>query len=185
MNDVNLATLLDDMFSRSIHMAIQDSNNRDSFSVNSAKSFKKRTSEEAIFLTISSHRFRLFVVIDFTQNQCSEFVKLATQSKSDAITEQEFYDYMFEFGNGLCGIFKREIGKAIPALGMSTPNLLSRDSINLMTCYSINKKAHYQISINDKILFYSSFYFLPSSHQDILVSLVEEDTSDTGELELF
>lgn len=185
MNDVNLSTLLDDMFNRSISMAIQDSNSRDSFSVASAKSFKKRSTNQAIFLTISSHRFRLFVVIDLSQKDCSEFVRLATQSKTDTMTEQEFYDYMFEFGNGLCGIFKRELGKATPALGMSTPNLLSRESVNLMTSYSIDKKAHYQISLNESILFYCSFYYLPSSNQEVLVSLVEEDTSDTGELELF
>ncbi len=182
----NLSDALKNIFDDSISLAINDIQKEIKWSKSEIHDIKNTKTEKAVFLTISGHQFRLFVIIHYIDTEMASFVKQCLGIKAnDALTEQDSIDYIYEFGNSLCGIIKRELGNGIRALGMSTPNLLHRQSVDLMESFNITAQGFRKIDVAAKAAFYLSFHLVPDVKEDIQIEINEHASVDSGELELF
>ena len=143
--------------------------------------------EEFYVLTMSSQLFRIFVLFHFTKKEETERL-LADILKVNVsnLDDDKFYDYLGEVGNAFLGSIKRDIGKAVPSLGMSTPNRLNKDCLKYMKSLNVNYESHSVAEYDDQALFYSSVYLVADEDLDIPVNrtLIEEEV-DSGELEMF
>lgn len=150
-------------------------------------SLDKLDTKEFYVLTMSSQLFRIFIFLHFTKNDESEkLVNSVLNLTSGKLDDDKFYDYIGEVGNAFLGAIKRDIGKYVPSLGMSTPNRLSFDCLKYMKNLNSTFETHATAAFDDTTLFYSSVYLVADEELNIRIdrnSLDEE--VDSGELELF
>jgi CheY-specific phosphatase CheX len=179
-----LIDALDKLLESSIKHALLDIPIDDHWHTQDVSNFKDIDTERAVILTVANHHFKLLVTIDFTANECKYFVKNHLFSAKEVFDDNVFNDYILEMGNSICGVLKRELGKSIPALGMSTPNFLSRESIDYIAGFGPEKHICKQITYNEQLAFFVNCYLITNSKSDFSVNIVEDDV-DAGELELF
>ncbi|MFV1873651.1 MAG: hypothetical protein ACMZ64_10055 [Oleiphilus sp.] len=155
--------------------------------------FKEKTNLDTIktneffVLTMSSQLFRIFIFLHLSKNPDTEqYVSTVLNLTPGKLDNDKFYDYLGEVGNAFLGAIKRDIGKYVPSLGMSTPNRLDRDCLKYMGYLKANFEAHATGSYDDKTLFYSSVYLVADEDLNIHVDRhSHDDEVDSGELELF
>lgn len=155
--------------------------------------FRERTNLENIktqefyVLTMSSQLFRIFIFLHFTKNADTEkYVNSILNLTSGKLDDDKFYDYLGEVGNAFLGAIKRDIGKYVPSLGMSTPNRLGHDCIKYMKNLNVNYEAHASANYDDKTIFYASVCLVADEDLNIHIDRqLREDESDAGELEFF
>lgn len=150
-------------------------------------SLDKLDTEEFYVLTMSSQLFRIFIFLHFTKNDKSEkFVNSVLNLTSGKLDDDKFYDYIGEVGNAFLGSIKRDIGRYVPSLGMSTPNRLSIDCLKYMKNLNSTFETHATAAFDENILFYSSVYLVADEELNIRIdrNSLEEEV-DSGELELF
>ncbi|WP_196139307.1 hypothetical protein [Aliikangiella sp. G2MR2-5] len=185
MNGEKLSLALRRMFAQSLTVSLNDIFADDDIKVVPIDGLGSVDTSDAIFLTISSHQFRVFVIVHFSKEQEKEFYAITSGSQKEQDDSAAVTDYLLEFGNNLCGVLKRELGKFVPALGMSTPNMLSRSSIELLKEFEIFDSEFKQVEYHDKPIMCVSYHFLPNDNNDIEIELIQEEIADSGELELF
>jgi hypothetical protein len=140
--------------------------------------------ENAIALTISSHLFRILIVMYFDFNPT--FSRFLTASLGDAVKagNEKTYDFLYEVGNLYCGTMKRDLQTSVPSLGMSTPNLLKTEAMEHVRSLKLDQENHLELKYQGEGLMFAS-YFL-SAYGDLDVTSVEqENETDAGELEFF
>lgn len=143
--------------------------------------------DEFYVLTMSSQLFRIFVLFHFTKKQETEsLVANVLKINLSNLDDDKFYDYLGEVGNAFLGAIKRDIGKAVPSLGMSTPNRLNKDCLKYMKSLNTNFESHAVAEFDDQALFYASVYLVADEELNIPIdrSSTEQET-DSGELEMF
>ena len=143
--------------------------------------------QEAIILTLSGHLFRMFIAIIFNKSAgIDQLIQSALAKKTNELDNAAFYDYLNEVGNVLCGSIKRDIQKAIPSLGMSTPNLLNIESFKYMKDLKIDQQGGYALSKDQSPLFYVNYYLGEYGKIEFCQNInIEEEEVDSGELEFF
>lgn len=148
---------------------------------------EKIDTKEFYILTMSSQLFRIFIFLHFTKNlETEQYVGSVLNLSSGKVDDEKFYDYLGEVGNAFLGAIKRDIGKYVPSLGMSTPNRLSIDCLKYMKNLRSNFETHSTSILNDKALFHASVYLVADEELNIHVDRYShEDEADSGELELF
>jgi len=141
-----------------------------------------------IMLTISSYDFRLIVLLHFSSDTASiKYVTDSLKVVSGELPMSQYHDYLSEIGNILCGAIKRGLFQFFPHLGMSSPNLLSWESLKYIESYSIDHAIHIKAKAEDETGFYSSLYVSSLGELDfdpVAISKVEEKV-EMGALELF
>jgi len=156
--------------------------------VSSFSGLKDIDEEEFFMLTVCSYTFKAFNFLHFTKNaETVKFVAAALDKPVESIDDAQFYDYLGEVGNTFSGAFKRELGKYIPHLGMSTPNKLSKLSLLSLDDSEYGYESHYVVKIDEQDLFYGSIYVEASEQLDFKVAVNSklDDDLETGELEFF
>jgi hypothetical protein len=146
------------------------------------------TGSEIYMLTISSYEFRIFLILHFDNDKMvRNYVANAIKVTPENMTEQRFYDYLGEVGNAFCGVFKRELGKYFPHLGMSTPNHLESISLKHLDTWSFDYDSHLKASAGDDLTFFGSVYVTAFGDIDFRVKNTKSVNDDvqTGALELF
>lgn len=130
-----------------------------------------------IVLTLSAFRFQglmcLFAVADH-----------ATVDLDD--------DHLQELANNLCGTFKRQLGRHIPVLGMSTPNRLQPECLPFLES-TMMSSAGFDNSCYETLVVHCvdsrgvAFYvgLLLQGSLNIELTGTRSDNETTGELELF
>ena len=115
------------------------------------------------------------------------YVSRALEVPLENLSEDTFYDYLGEMGNQFCGAFKRELGKVLPHLGMSTPNRLSNESLCHLKGLDCGHEVHVKVSTPDEITVYASLYVSTYGKDEFRLDDVplEESPVETGELEMF
>ncbi|PIP79332.1 MAG: hypothetical protein COW84_09765 [Gammaproteobacteria bacterium CG22_combo_CG10-13_8_21_14_all_40_8] len=186
MSQVKFLDALPQLFNKSVQMAFKDCIPDDGWEFssisNDANAIKD---EEAIFLTISSHLFRIFISIHFSiDEQCKLFISKSLKDNKGELTLDTINDYLCELGNSVCGGLKRELGKSIPALGMSTPNILEKGCFAYMSSLQIEDEKTILVKYNSTPLFTANYYFSKHGDLDFEVEVLHED-SGGGELEFF
>lgn len=186
MGNVSLSQVIADMFRSSLQTSMQEALPEGHWDFSSIDNSDSIDTEEALFLTICSHQFRVFVAIHFSLEDCREFVAAGLNIASDALTDKSSYDFLLEISNSVCGMLKRDLGNAVPALGMSTPNILERGSFNFIELFKAATTGFQKVELNNKVLFYAAYYYCPNVEEEIEVDFVEPEIDiDSGELELF
>lgn len=150
-------------------------------------SLEKLDTKEFYVLTMSSQLFRIFIFLHFSKNESTEkVVSDVLNLTSGKLDDDKFYDYLGEVGNAFLGSIKRDIGKYVPSLGMSTPNKLNIDCLKYMKSLNSTYETHSTAAFDDNILFYSSVYLVADEALNIHIDRNSfEDEVDSGELELF
>ncbi len=185
MTQLAMADAIGKLLDISIRNALEDIPVENLWVVKEIANFSKQRTERAVILTVATHNFKIFITIDFDISQCRDFIKNVLFTAKETFDDNVFNDYILELGNSICGVFKRELGKSLPALGMSTPNFLSRESINYITSFDLDKSQCRKITYKEQVAFFVNAYFISNSDNEIVVNLIEEDDVDAGELELF
>lgn len=143
--------------------------------------------DEFYVLTMSSQLFRVIVLFHFTRKEETEsLVSDILKINLSNLDDDKFYDYLGEVGNAFLGSMKRDIGKSVPSLGMSTPNRLNKDCLKYMQSLNTNFESHAVAEYDDQPLFQASVYLVADEELNIHVDRhsAEEET-DSGELEMF
>ena len=144
--------------------------------------------EEFFMLTVCSYTFKAYNFLHFTKNkETIQFVANALDKSYESIDDRLFYDYLGEVGNTFSGSFKRELGKYIPHLGMSTPNKLNQHSLLSIKDDNFGYESHYVAKVDNKKLFFGSLYVEASEELNFKVAQNAklDDDLETGELEFF
>ena len=179
---------VNNLFNKGLKEALEPGIEADDLFIKEHQRLETEHGEEFFLLTVSSQLFRLFVILHFTRNEVSEgFVAKALNVGSNAITEENFYDYLGEVGNAFCGSIKRNLNKTVPHLGMSTPNRLGKDCLPYLSTFKIDDEMHAIAEFQGQTLFHASAYLSADEelHYQVQAQAVEEDEPDSGELELF
>ena len=147
--------LLKTSFPKSLTLTISERFQNETIEVKEIDSEIDSEMTEAIILTLSGHLFRMFIAIIFDKNEAlKNVIHSSLSKKSPDLADEDFYDYLNEVGNVLCGTIKRDIQKVIPSLGMSTPNLLNIDSFKYVKELKIDHQGGYALTKNQTPLFH-------------------------------
>jgi len=158
------------------------------WSIKEKQSLPDLNEAEFYVLTMSSQLFRIFILMHFTKSpQTDSFVANVLNINPKSVDNDKFYDYLGEVGNAFCGSVKRDVGRIVPSLGMSTPNRLSKDCLKYMPLLKTDFEAHAVAEYNDTPLFYASIYLSADEELNFEVNThqTNEDDVDSGELEFF
>ncbi len=178
---------LEKLFLRHLSEALTTSAHTD-WTVRHLDSHEEIQAQEFIILTVSSYDLRTFVLLHFSKSPpVMTYVSRALDTPVAALNDDTFYDYLGEVGNRFCGAFKRELGKVLPHLGMSTPNRLGRESLRHLQALPCGHDLHVEVSTSEDIVVYASLYVSTYGNEEFRVDdvPVEEAAVETGELEMF
>lgn len=174
-------------FLRSFEEAFSQGTDLSNWQFKEKQNLDNINTNEFFVLTMSSQLFRVFIFVHFTKNaDTDKYVSSVLNLTSGKLDEDKFYDYLGEVGNAFLGSIKRDIGKYVPSLGMSTPNRLGKDCLKYMKALDANFEAHASATYDTTPLFYSSVYIVADEELNIHVDRhSHEEEVDSGELELF
>lgn len=141
---------------------------------------------EFCIFTICSHLFRMNFVFMYSHDESvKQFIK--SKFPNEAVTPELFDAHIAEMGNVLTGVIKRELGRRVKSMGMSTPTVLTCDCLDTLPS---SPNTHYQfkdIIRGGELILSCRLY--TSTYGDVDRTLTTEVIADTslmdGELELF
>jgi len=176
------------LFLQGFESAFESESHAASIEIKEKRNLDEMEEGEFFVLTISSQLFRMFFLLHFSKSELSEqFVSDMLNLGATGVSDERFYDFLGELGNGMCGSLKRELNKSILSLGMSTPNRLDKDCLKYITALDVDLEYHACAEIDGEPLFYASAYLSADQPLDYKVSsaLKQEDEADSGDLEFF
>lgn len=144
--------------------------------------------DDFVILTITTTFFRLLTLfhidntIDNTDEIENYFVNSSCLSEAKDCTEVR--DAIMEFCNICCGVMNRELHKYYHFLGMSTPYMLSKPSLDFISALNPGHVKHYRITINHSLVLHATLCICDYGDIDFTVGILG-DEDNTGELELF
>lgn len=159
-----------------------------SISVKEKQSLTDINEAEFFVLTMSSQLFRIFILLHFTKSpQTEQFVTDTLKINANNMEADKFYDYLGEVGNAFCGSIKREIGKIVPSLGMSTPNRLGKECLKYIDLLHTDFESHAVADYDESPLFYASIYLCADEELNLDVSASQSNKNEveSGELDFF
>jgi mRNA-degrading endonuclease HigB of HigAB toxin-antitoxin module len=144
------------------------------------------TQDKAILLTISSHRFKVLVVLHFSaSNQLDLFIKKKLNIyTTERLNSEQRNDFLCELLNVFCGHIKKELQQKISSLGMSIPNILDNASIAFIKSVDLQSEFYFQAQKTKDSSIHASFF--TSIYGEIVIDeTIIEDTSEVGVIEFF
>lgn len=176
------------LFTQGFRESLEPGIDAESLLIKEQQRLETEHGKEFFLLTVSSQLFRIFLVLHFTKDTLSEsFVAQALNIGGNAITDENYYDYLGEVGNAFCGSIKRNLNRTVPHLGMSTPNRLTKDCLPYLSSFKIDDEVHAVAEYQGQTLFYASAYLSADDelNYEVKSQVVDEDEPDSGELEFF
>lgn len=147
----------------------------------------KMKEKHAIVLTIAGYGMRLLVTLYFKldADTRAHFEQL-NRVEPGTMSEQAFRDALAECGNICAGAFNRYLGDHFPHIGMSTPNLLSRESMAYVDSLGRSLPRHFEMRGLAQS-YWASLFIVAYSDLNFAVRIEAdaEPVEDTGELEIF
>ena len=137
-----------------------------------------------VMLTVASFVFRIMFFIHFTDDdKTREFFAALSKKDVSALDDQAFIDAVCECGNMCCGTLNRELVKAFPHVGMSTPNILYSRSVDHVKALRPGYLQHLRTVVNMQQTFWVTICVSEFADLDFEVDVTQVET--TGELEMF
>lgn len=147
----------------------------------------KMKEKHAVVLTIASYSARIVVAMyfKFDAETRNHFERL-NRAEAGSFDEQRLIDALNECGNICAGALNRSLGEVFPHIGMSTPNLLSRDAMAYVEALGPCHGRHYELKGLSQP-YWASLYVRAYAPLDFHVDVPSEAeaAADTGELEMF
>lgn len=138
-----------------------------------------------VVLTISSYLFRLMVMIHFRMDPATRAHFAAmNRTPAEEMDQQTFLDVIGECGNICCGALNRELAKHFPHIGMSTPNVLDRHSVEYLQQLGANHIKHFRVALGSGVVMHASLAVCDYADLHFVVDKSQAEES-TGELEFF
>jgi len=173
-------------FKASYEEAVSASSDSADWYIKEISNLKDINESEFYVLTMSSQLFRIFILLHFSKRDSTEqYVCDVLKINPSNMDDDKFYDYLGEVGNSFLGSVKRDIGRIVPSLGMSTPNRLNKDCLKYMKSLNTDFEAHAVAEYQDQPLFYASVYLVADDELNFQITRNHIDDVDSGELEMF
>jgi hypothetical protein len=140
-----------------------------------------------VVLSVASYRFRLLMGLYFSRDASTrERLARLHGLEPEAMTEQAFDDAIAECGNLFCGTFNRELGRAFPHVGMSTPNVLRRSAIEHLGLLRCGHVRHLLLTNHGQPAWYATLAVCEQGTLDFELPPAQACEADAaGELEFF
>ena len=147
----------------------------------------KLKERQAIVLTIAGYAMRVVVALHYKldADTRAHFERI-NKVEPGTMDEQAFRDALAECGNICAGALNRALGEEFPHIGMSTPNLLARESLAYAEVLGKGYVKHFEMRGLAQP-YWASLYVVAYVDIDFAVDVEAEDSqdADTGELEMF
>jgi len=142
---------------------------------------------DVVLVTISSLTFRLIFGLHFQlDSNASSHCPLTKWSKIDSSEQEKIYDYLGEISNGCCGAIKRDISAMVPALGLSTPNILDSSCIAYLKDLQAQHEAKFAIEYEgQEFLAFTVHLCAPQNVTIAYTENVKIEEEQSGTLEFF
>jgi len=155
-----------------------------SYEINPAASICQISASKMVVLTVSSYKFRLTFMIHFMPDEKTKTHFMpATNCGAADWNERAFMDAMRECGNICCGNLNRDLVRAFPHVGMSTPNIIDVQCAAFLGKLGAGYLVHSDVVILYGPKFQVSLCINAFDYLDFSLDFVEAEV--TGELELF
>ena len=139
---------------------------------------------ESSIITISSYKFKVLALLHVSKNPFTKAI-FRSRTNDQNISDNQFYDMVGELSNVFSGKVKREVEQMYPYLGMSTPNLLTHQSFELLSKEDYQSKTHGKVRIDNHNILGASLLFSKSDDISLRFPKAKGDNSSLGELEFF
>ncbi len=133
-------------------------------------------------LTVSSVDFRIIYNLHYSLNKPTR--NAIREQVPESETELVYDDYILEYSNLYCGVFKRKLNATIALLGMSTPDLMESNCIKHFLDANSDYNLFGKLSFTENCCFF--FSLIVFTDRDIKPdTLIVHDDVVEGEIELF
>lgn len=143
---------------------------------------------EVVMLTVSSYMFRVLLFIHFDRNPALRN-HLATLDghPDDPLDDERFTDAIMERGNLCCGALNRDLAQFFPHIGMSTPCILKRSSVEHVAAINPAFTCRYRAEVGPGVAMHFTLALCAFADLDFPFDprLAEEVEDTAGELEMF
>ncbi|MGY4830006.1 hypothetical protein ACVNIS_15665 [Sphaerotilaceae bacterium SBD11-9] len=144
---------------------------------------------EVVMLTVSSYMFRVLVFMHVERGVAMR-THLATLAgvAPEAIDDERFTDELLERGNLCCGALNRDLAHFYPHIGMSTPCILKRSSVDhVEAAVKPVLTRRYRAEVGDGVAMHFTLALCAFADMDFdyVPRAVEEEEDTAGELEMF
>lgn len=141
---------------------------------------------KAVMITVSSYLFRVLLFIQFDQNAgtVAHFAELEGIAPGE-MSEERFLDSVMERGNLYCGAFNRDLAEFFPHVGMSTPCILDRSSLEHVSALQPAVTRHYVTDLGRDATLHLTLALCAFSDLDFAYEPGAAEEESTGEMEMF
>jgi hypothetical protein len=140
-----------------------------------------------VVLSVASYRFRLLLGLHFTPDAATrERLARLHGLEPEAMVDRAFDDAIAECGNLVCGTLNRELGRAFPHVGMSTPDVLRRGAIEQLGLLRCGHVRHLRLEHGGEAAWHATLAVSTQGPLDFDLPPAEAvETEAAGELEFF
>jgi hypothetical protein len=142
---------------------------------------------EVVMFTVSSYMFRVLLFMHFEKNTStrSYFATLANATMDEMVGDR-FLDAVMERGNLLCGSLNRELALFFPHLGMSTPCVLQRNSLDHIDAVLPTFVRRYRAEVTPAVALHFTLVVCAFTDIDFAFEVgATQEAEISGELEMF
>jgi hypothetical protein len=142
---------------------------------------------DVVMFTVSSYLFRVLLLIQFDHDPATRayFAGLAS-TPADEMAGERFLDVMHERGNLFCGAFNRDLVPFFPHIGMSTPCVLKRNSVEHLMAVKPSYQRRFRCELAPGVAMHFTLAVCADADFDFPFEARAHEEADTaGELEMF
>lgn len=143
---------------------------------------------EVVMLTVSSYLFRVLLFMHFDRHPVmrGHLASLA-RVDMDAMDDERFTDEVMERGNLVCGALNRDLAIFYPHIGMSTPCILKRSSVEHIGAVRPAFSRRYRAEVGPGVTMHFTLAVCAFGDLDFAFEprAAEEAEDTAGELEMF
>lgn len=145
-----------------------------------AKDDEPQFGEQVVMLTLSAHTFRVI----FTLSRHPAITSQPSAEQAENTASLTSHDQILELVNVYVGDAKRQLQNRVPALGMSTPNVVNKNAFVFMHKTKVDWSHAFVIKHANTPLFFASLFV--SVYGAINMDVIEEPApAGVSELEFF
>ncbi|MBL0727652.1 hypothetical protein [Piscinibacter sp. HJYY11] len=142
---------------------------------------------DVVMFTVTSYLFRVVLLIQFDRDPATRaYMAGLASTPVDEMNGERFFDTMNERGNLFCGAFNRDLVPFFPHIGMSTPCVLKRNSVEHITAVKPSYHRRFRCELAPGVAMYFTLALCADADFDFAFEpRAEEETDTAGELEMF
>lgn len=144
-------------------------------------------SPDVVMFTVSSYFFRVLLLIQFDHTPTTRaYIAGLASAPVEEMVGDRFLDTMNERGNLFCGALNRDLVPFFPHIGMSTPCVLKRNSVEHITAVKPSYQRRFRCELASGVEMHVTLALCTDADFDFAFEQrAEEETDTAGELEMF